>query len=261
MTCTHRAPPEFDATFLTQHEPARHHWPAWTRRRRTAYAPAMSETDAPGFFGKVPARGDFLSRRLPASIAATWEAWLQALTVAVRGAGEPGWQDAWLTAPLWHVVLGRNLAAPNGAAGVLVASADRVGRLFPFTVIGAASPNTVTDAANWARAAEAMTVAALEDDFDPGVLDTALVQLGPPPPPHGPNRPTGIWPVILDGDWPDPGDLLAEDEAAQHGPGPDQSEWWCRGSDRVASVRLRCNGLPDARLAAAMVLGGDRLGL
>jgi type VI secretion system protein ImpM len=219
----------------------------------------MSETAAPGYFGKIPARGDFLSRRVPPSIAAAWEAWLQELTATVRAAGERGWQDAWLTAPLWHFVLGRNLAAPHGAAGVLVASADRVGRLFPFTLIAAALPGAGQDGADWARQAEGLAVAALDEEFDPATLDGSLAALGPPPPPPGPNRPGGVWPLVLDGDWPDPGDPLAEDEAAQPGPGPDQSEWWCRGSDRIAPVRLRCTGLPGRSTASAMVLGGPEV--
>lgn len=235
----------------------------------------MSETTAPGYFGKIPARGDFLSRRVPPSIAAAWETWLQELTAAVREigreigretgreagreTGERGWQDAWLTAPLWHFVLGRNLAAPHGAAGVLVASADRVGRLFPFTLIGAADPGAGHDGADWARQAEGLAVAALDDGFDPATLDGSLAALGPPPPAPGPNRPGGVWPLVLDGDWPDPGDPLAEDEAAQPGAGPDQSEWWCRGSDRIAPVRLRCTGLPGHRTASAMVLGGPEV--
>jgi len=217
----------------------------------------MTESAAPGFFGKIPSRGDFLSRRIPASVAPAWETWLQDLTLGVRETGERGWQDAWLTAPLWHFSLGRNLAGPHGAAGVLVASADRVGRLFPFTVIGAATPGSSTDPAEWARQAEGLAVAALGDDFDPGTLDEALMALGPPPAPQGPNRPGGIWPLVLDGDWPEAGDPLAEDEAAQPGPGPDQSEWWCRGSDRIGPVRLRCTGLPGRRTATAMVLGGE----
>ncbi len=210
----------------------------------------MNARQVPGFFGKIPARGDFLSRRLPAEIAAAWEAWLQDLTVAVRDSGQPGWQDAWLTAPLWHFTLGAALVPPYGAAGVLVASADRVGRLYPFTVIGAAAPGQGDG--HWPAAAESLALAALDDAYDPATLDAALLALGPPPPQHGPNRPSGLWPVMLDGDWP-----AADDPFANGGPGPNQSEWWCRGSDRVAPVRLLCTGLPGRRTAEAMILGGE----
>lgn len=219
----------------------------------------MSGAAAPGFFGKVPARGDFLSRRVPPGVGPAWESWLRQLTVAVRERGEQGWQDAWLTAPLWHFVLGRNVAAPHGAAGVLFASADRVGRLFPFTVIGAAAPSGNGEADRWAREAETLALDALNEDFDPDALDAGLAELGPPPAPHGPNRLEGVWPLVLDGDWPEAGDPLAENEAAQPGPGPDQSEWWCRGSDRIPPVRLRCSGLPHPQVAGAMMLGGDTL--
>ncbi len=206
----------------------------------------MAETTAPGFFGKVPARGDFLSRRVPPSIAAEWESWLQRLTATVRDAGQPGWQDAWLTAPLWHFVLGRELAPPYGAAGVLIASADRVGRLFPFTVIGAADPSAAAGADGWPRTAEVLALSALEDAFDPATLDAALQALGPPVVSSGPTGPVGLSALSLEQDWP------AETAA---GPGPAQSAWWTRGSDRVGPTRLQADGLPDARLAEAMILG------
>ena len=43
----------------------------------------MPETEAPtgnapGFFGKLPSHGDFISRRLPTELLAAWEAWLDA---------------------------------------------------------------------------------------------------------------------------------------------------------------------------------------
>lgn len=290
---------------------------------------------SPGFFGKVPARGDFLSRRLPANLATAWEQWLQVLTATVREAAGADWPEAWLTAPLWHFALGEALAPPHGAAGVLVASADRVGRMFPFTVVGPCDPAAPADPAalaEWAQAVEAMVLDALEDGFDPATLDTALAGLGPPPPVTGPFQAPGARPLLGDtgepppdgaaieaalvddavasilDEPPPPASMAAEaaasgqrdaalasilgddvppppehDAAAADGmaaaaagravrvqaaapmdqggdqrPGPGQSTWWCRGSDRVAPVRLRCNGLPGPATAVAMVLGdGD----
>ena len=193
---------------------------------------------APGFFGKLPARGDFLSRRVPPGVAAAWEAWLQALTVAGRAAGD----ETWLTAPLWHFALGRAVAPPHGAAGVLVASADRVGRLFPFTIIGAGDPAGAAGLQDWTGATEALAIQALEDEFDPATLDEALAALGPPPAITGPDGAPGAWPP--------------EDES---GPGAGQSAWWCRGSDHIAPVRLLCTGLPGPRTCAAMIAGGEEV--
>jgi type VI secretion system protein ImpM len=183
-----------------------------------------------------------------------WEAWLATLVVAAREALGRSWPDDWLTAPLWHFALGRDLAPPNGAAGVLVASMDRVGRFFPFTVIGLSGRGSdagTADLHGWAGTAEALTLSALEDGFDPAGLDAALVALGPPPALGGRDQATGYWPLVFDGDWPI--------QDAVRAPGPDQSNWFCRGSDRVPATLLRCPSLPDRAAAAAMITGDFHL--
>jgi type VI secretion system protein ImpM len=176
--------------------------------------------DSPGFFGKVPALGDFVSRRVPAGLGASWDAWLGLLTTAAREAAGEAWPEAWLTAPLWHFVLGPAIAPTAGAAGVLVASADRVGRLFPFTVIGPA--RGAPDEA-WSDAVETLVLQSLEDEFSPDALADALDQLGPP----------------------------ADASPIASG----ESLWWCRGSDRVEPTRQLLTGLPGRETAAAMVMG------
>lgn len=219
--------------------------PRPARRASGAFLPDT----LPGFFGKVPARGDFLSRRVPPGVASAWEAWLATLTAAARASAGEGWPEAWLTAPVWHFALGSALAPPHGTAGVLVASADRVGRLFPFTLIGASDParSGESDAlARWDQEAETLTIGALNDGFDPTSLDSALARLGPPPGATGSDRPPGVEALLGKEGW----------SGATALPGPDQSVWWSRGSNRVVSVRLRCAGLPGEATAAAMILGG-----
>jgi type VI secretion system protein ImpM len=215
--------------------------------------------EAPGFFGKVPALGDFLSRRVPAGLRDDWEAWLADLVVSARAALGDDWPKDWLTAPLWHFVLGNEILPPDGAAGVLIASADRVGRMFPFTVIGAAGAagSTAASLADWSGQAEALALDALEDDLDTEAFDAALRKLGPPPAVSGARRTTGHWHLLFRGNDPIAGDNQDVDGMLQP-PGADQSSWWCRGSDRVAPMHLRCLGLPDAETAAAMITGNFR---
>jgi type VI secretion system protein ImpM len=219
--------------------------------------PAESPPDAPGFFGKVPAFGDFLSRRVPVRLRDDWEAWLAGLVVSARAALGEGWPGDWLTAPLWHFVLGRAIAPAHGAAGILIASADRVGRMFPFTIIGAADGSAGYDdtaLAEWGGRAEALALEALEDDFNTEAFDAALQVLGSPPAVPGAKRSTGHWRLLFRGDDPVPaGDEPAD--AILQPPGADQSSWWCRGSDRVVPMHLRCAGLPDPETAAAMITG------
>jgi type VI secretion system protein ImpM len=227
-------------------------------------------TSPPGFFGKVPARGDFLDRRMPAGFQSAWESWLSAFVVAARDALGTAWPEAWLTAPLWHFTLGRDIVRPFGAAGVVLASVDRVGRFFPFTIAGVAtqqpssssggsspgggSPGGDRSRDDWARAVEALAVAALDDDFNPDRLDEQLRDLGPPPAVTGAFRPEGVWALPIQDDWPAPPlDALAD--SAWLPPGADQSAWWCRGSDSMAPLHLRVCGLPGPATSAAMVTG------
>ena len=210
---------------------------------------------APGFFGKIPGRGDFISRRVPPAIQQAWETWLASLVVAARQALGAEWPDAWLTAPLWHFSLGAALVPPAGAVGVLVASVDRVDRYFPFSIIAAATPDGWDGATlGWSRAAEDLMLGALDDNADPDTLDAALVRLGPPPLSSSPGHRSGQWPLELDGDWPVP-DPDPLSERSRVPPGPEQSVWWCRGSGRMAPLHVRCVGLPGPLTTEAMVTG------
>jgi type VI secretion system protein ImpM len=200
----------------------------------------------PGCFGKVPGRGDFVARRVPVVLQSAWETWLAGLVVAAREDLAAAWPDDWLTAPLWHFALGRVLAPPSGAAGVLVASVDRVGRCYPFTLIGLTAAGR-TPPNEWAGNAEALTLRALEDDFDPEVMDAALLSLGPPPAFSAPGQQSGRRALALDGDWPaDPG---------WRSPGADQSVWFCRGSARMQAIQVCCASLPDRDTSARLITG------
>lgn len=178
--------------------------------------------DPPGFYGKLPSRGDFLARRIPSALLPLWDGWLAGLVAAARATLGADWLAAWNEAPVWHFALGPGLAGPGAWAGVLIPSIDRVGRQFPFSILGAGDP-AGQSLADWRLAIEALAIAALEDDFDPARLEHDLAALGPPAP---------------DGDV-----------------APGGSRWECRGTARVAACVLRCAGLPDAAQSAAMVAG------
>lgn len=135
--------------------------------------------EAPGFYGKAVTRGDFLSRRLPAGFAASWDGWLQAMMAAAPAALGEAWLEAFMTMPVWYFALGRGIAGPELVLGVLIPSVDRVGRYFPFTILGVCTAGGMAATAWRARAAR-LALGALEDDFDPAALDAALVALGAP---------------------------------------------------------------------------------
>jgi type VI secretion system protein ImpM len=149
------------------------------------------EVEPPGFYGKVPVLGDFLSRRMPPGFVQTWDEWLQRIVENSRAAIGESWLDAWLEAPIWHFALGKGVAGPAPCFGVLIPSVDRVGRYFPFTILGLGKPGGMA-LDDWGRRVEALALAALDDGFDPARLEADLAALGSPAeigaPPKGETR-------------------------------------------------------------------------
>ena len=199
--------------------------------------------DAPGFHGKAPTRGDFVSRRIPKDFMAAWDAWLQTMLIESKSRLGDDWLAAWLEAPVWHFTFGRGVAAPEPAIGVLIPSVDRVGRHFPFTILGLCREDGMPLEA-WAARIEHLALSALDDSFDPERLDRDLVALGQPsslatlptpPPPPG---------------WsPRPGADCAR--AADAG----ETIWWCRSTARVPAATFRAEGLPGPAEAACLIAG------
>jgi type VI secretion system protein ImpM len=198
-------------------------------------------TDAPGFYGKSPARGDFLSRRITSGFATQWDMWLQSIVSASQALLGDDWLPAWLEAPVWHFALGSSIAGPGPAVGVLIPSVDRVGRHFPFTILGECQAGGMARDV-WASRAEALALSALEDGFDPAILATELAALGSAAaesignatPPHG---------------W------SAACPAHGQNAGPGETVWWCRDTPRVPAATLCSVGFPCPTDAAGLVAG------
>ncbi len=89
---------------------------------------------AAGFFGKLPARGDFVSRNLSPGFVRAWDAWLSASLADGRRALADTFLQRYLLAPVWRFALAPGLAGANGWIGVLATSVDAVGRCFPLTI-------------------------------------------------------------------------------------------------------------------------------
>jgi type VI secretion system protein ImpM len=83
-----------------------------------------------GFFGKLPARGDFVRAGLPREFVARWDGWLSGVLPAVLEATG----DGWLQAPVWRFCLAPGVCGVDAVAGLLFPSADKVGRRFPLTL-------------------------------------------------------------------------------------------------------------------------------
>ena len=64
-----------------------------------------STTGAAGWYGKIPALGDFASRRLPDEFTQRWDAWLARAIETSQAALGGAWLDTYLSGPLWRFAL------------------------------------------------------------------------------------------------------------------------------------------------------------
>lgn len=143
-------------------------------------------TTPPGWYGKLPVLGDFAARRLPPGFVAAWDGWLQrGMAHAKRHLGSR-WLDAFLTAPAWHFVIGREAVDNALRAGVMLPSVDRVGRYFPLTVCteiaSFGSPDAVVTLERWLVRLEAVARTGLDADSSVDAFESALAACGGPEP-------------------------------------------------------------------------------
>jgi type VI secretion system protein ImpM len=140
----------------------------------------MSESFETGWYGKLPANGDFVTRRLPPSFIEPWDAWLNAMLQGSRARLGAGWRDAFLSAPAWRFVLAPGVIGPQGWVGVIVPSVDSVGRYFPLTAASALPSKsldpvtTVVRAHNWFGEVEPVVYAALQPEAEMETFDAQL---------------------------------------------------------------------------------------
>lgn len=225
----------------------------------------------PGIFGKVPTKGDFVSRRLPTGFVEHWDAWLQEAIADSRDQLGDSWLDVYLTSPIWRFVLAPGVAGQSAWAGLLMPSVDRVGRYFPLTLAAPLQPNDtapriINDATAWFNSAETLILSCLEDGFDLESFDQRLANLGVPS--SSPSIADGVVePKLVDttksSAWriatPSTVDLCTAFPPLLHRTLSElffaYSLWWTQGSERVSPSLLACQGLPPIHGYTAMLAG------
>jgi type VI secretion system protein ImpM len=176
------------------------------------FRPAMT-----GFFGKLPARGDFVRANLPEDFVAPLDAWCRECLSASRQTLGDGWEEAWMSAPIWRFLLPPGACGPHAVFAIWLPSIDKVGRHYPFMLCALApAASDLAAGGNWAEAAEAAGLAAVVEDL-PHTDITAMLQ-----------RP------VPDSDAQIPG-------------------WWTAGSPFVKPRRFDISGLLPANFAGAML--------
>jgi type VI secretion system protein ImpM len=186
----------------------------------------------PGYYGKLPARADFVGRRLTRPLVERWDSWLQQCLSRSQAMLAAAWEDSYLTAPVWRFALPARACGDSALIGVLVPSVDAVGRCFPLLLAqempeAANMAAIATAAAGWFEAAETLALDALDGGFDLCALDRPLPAI-PSTPPHvshgaAARYPVGLWiglPMLSA-----LGPVLRETS----GLGPRPALWWTGG--------------------------------
>lgn len=138
-----------------------------------------------GFFGKIPATGDFVSRGLPGEFVRQWDRW------AARHLAPLITDGTWPDPIGLRFLLGPGALSPSvpvPMAGITLPSADRIGRRFPLTVAASlmtATTNLAVSASRWfdqiedaATAAQAGSTSADEFAAELAALPFPTVEAG-----------------------------------------------------------------------------------
>ena len=216
----------------------------------------------PGYFGKLPGKSDFVSRRLPRDFVEPWDAWLQQGIESSRDQLGPDWLTAYLNAPFWRFALAPGICGDWSAAGVIMSSVDHVGRYFPLT-LAALLPNhprpaqIFAVAGDWFDAAETLLLGVLDQPFDLESFDKRVSQIGIPSTAEGAPLAAEIGrmlriPLAAKGDFGAAGPVLIDAMLTVLRPG--YSLWWTVGSEAVPSACLVCQGLPEAEHFATLLV-------
>jgi type VI secretion system protein ImpM len=173
-----------------------------------------------GFYGKLPARGDFVRAGLPRDFIDPWDAWLQSVIAGSRTLAGDAWLPAYLESPVWRFALPPGMCGELAVLGLMLPSVDKAGRYFPLS-FAALHPSGISAVSGdaWLDVCEAAGRDALEQDTEPQEI---VAMLGIPEPADG---------------------NVAMRDAV----------WWSDGSERVQPARLTLRSLPDVATYAAML--------
>ena len=142
---------------------------------------APQESFQAGWYGKIPATGDFIARRTPSAFSEAWDRWLQAALAGSRERLAERWRDGFLSMPVWRFVLSPGVLTQNAWAGIMVPSVDAVGRYFPLA-IAASLPSASVDlvatlfaAERWFDEIESVALDAIAPGANSAAIDAAIV--------------------------------------------------------------------------------------
>lgn len=184
-----------------------------------------------GYFGKLPVRGDFVSRDCPAGFLRIWEPFLEEGLNQAHFDLKDTWEESYMTMPVWRFLI--EPVAGGGpltgsVAGAVMPNVDRVGRKFPLVLVSEVdqAEETICPSKDWFDALENTLLRTLEEDaaFEDFQTETRSLK-APEATEHG---------------------CLLPDSVCQSGEGVSEvsSIFWTEA--RGKKYQFRFSGMPDA---------------
>ncbi|MFD2055360.1 type VI secretion system-associated protein TagF [Mesorhizobium calcicola] len=134
----------------------------------------MSATDMSiGFFGKIPATGDFVAGNLPRTFIDRWDRWMSMELLARPDEGE-------INPRVWRFVVQPGIFGDQPCAGVWRMSEDRVGRRYPFAIVGIGTPPDAADP--WFDAVASLSTEIIDNLWSPAWISDRIGRLPIPAP-------------------------------------------------------------------------------
>ncbi len=245
-------------------------------------------------FGKLAARGDFVARNVPRPLQRPLEDWLSRVMNGSREVLGDQWDRVYVTAPAWFFWIGAeafedacSFATNNlqGArvgvlTGVLVPSADRLGRRFPLVLLLAGAraaalppPPIAAPDHRW-YAGLAHSALAFRQQTDLGAVETALQSAPGPATPSGTAHVAAVppgQPLWAQAGFGGLSEMWRDLGAADHALAAHVRSYWWTGGVAAGSARdaagnpcaegsgaqvISVSGLPDAEVFAFMLRCG-----
>ncbi|MDR2030969.1 MAG: type VI secretion system-associated protein TagF [Azoarcus sp.] len=214
-----------------------------------------------GWFGKLPAVGDFAGKGIPQSMKETVHTWMSSGMAALVRTWPEEWRDAYFVSPVWHFVVNANIWDKFALTGCIAPSIDRVGRCSPLIVLRsfdkAEVRRVLPPESRWLYRVDAAIRRIIGECVPVDGVDSILAQLMARE--SAPDADTGI----LDGlgidepaapprkawfSWPDLPALFGERTT--------RSFWWAEPSPRLPPRQLIHRGIPDEDLFRLLMDGG-----
>lgn len=222
---------------------------------------ALNAPAPPGWFGKLPNRGDFASRRLPDDFIRRWDDWLQHGLASARNELGDVWLARYLVAPIWRFWLAPDTLGAAAWAGLLMPSVDRVGRHFPLTIAAPAGPSAgslaaVLEAQDWFRALDSVARQVLDVEFTVEDFEGKLAMLATPDfdvasDAEAQHLASALLQAFSPADVTPQGGLETPRSALLPG-----SVWWCDGAAEAAQFACFAALPPAASFAGLLRDGG-----